>query len=400
MHTAYVRARSHQHCVFASVYDRRQHRNVRSFAAPSSSEAWESPVFGMPMAPSKIWEGFQKESREHLVAELTDPAGGDMLLAALHVAAEDDAASSKSTVPLPTQAFVKRVDSMVQQLGYHIDAVQPDLDDQQQAVDFIVNFFFSKLGYRVAAKPLELYSQYRIYMNRVLAQRCGTPEALAIVLGGFLRRAADAGHIKRVDIELGIPEPGQQPVVRVAGSNNHADANVKWLSPRESLLACLELLKRCYWSWDWEVDAPESFVIPARSFLGDFGRAGVGAGVVGVMQPTGRPYGDLRMALLATERLSQVQGGFSGGPSVARHIRDMGVLLCHLQRYNDAKVALGQYHDWIHEASPADLDATLKNLEQVNGGGGVAISKEEAELVDQLLQKATQLSLENTYDSS
>lgn len=29
-------------------------------------------------------------------------------------------------------------------------------------------------------------------------------------------------------------------------------------------------------------------MIPARAFLGDFGRAGVGSGVVGVMQPTGR----------------------------------------------------------------------------------------------------------------
>lgn len=105
------------------------------------------------------------------------------------------------------------------------------------------------------------------------------------------------------------------------------------------------------------------------------------------------------MALLATERLSQVQGGFSGGQSVARHIRDMGVLLCHLQRYSDATVALKQYQDWMQEVSPADMSSTLKSLEQVNGGG-VAISKEEDELVEQLLQKATQLSLQNTYDSS
>lgn len=161
------------------------------------------------------------------MAELTDPDGGDMLLAALHVAAEDDAASSKSTVPLPIDAFVKRVDSMVQQLGYHIEAENPNLEDPQDAVDFVVKFFFTKLGYRVAAKPLELYSQYRIYMNRVLAQRCGTPEALAIVLDGFLRRAADVGHLKNVEVELGIPEPGQLPVARLAGSDAHADVDVQ-----------------------------------------------------------------------------------------------------------------------------------------------------------------------------
>lgn len=106
------------------------------------------------------------------------------------------------------------------------------------------------------------------------------------------------------------------------------------------------------------------------------------------------------MALLATERLSQVQGGFSGGQDAARHIRDMGVLLCHLERYSDAKAALQQYQEWMHKVSPADLTTTLKNLEQVNGGGGVAISKEEEQLVDQLMQKLTQLCLQNTYDTS
>lgn len=150
-----------------------------------------------------------------------------MLLAALHVAAEDDAASSKSTVPLPTNAFVKRVDSMVQQLGYHIEATNPDLTNPQDRIDFISKFFFTQLGYRVAAKPLELYSQYRIYMNRVLAQRCGTPEALAIVLEGFLKRAADAGHLDNVDIELGIPEPGYPPVARIVDSDCLSDADVR-----------------------------------------------------------------------------------------------------------------------------------------------------------------------------
>lgn len=34
--------------------------------------------------------------------------------------------------------------------------------------------------------------------------------------------------------------------------------------------------------------ASESFMTPARALLGDFGRAGVGSPVVGVMQITGR----------------------------------------------------------------------------------------------------------------
>lgn len=54
------------------------------------------------------------------------------------------------------------------------------------------------------------------------------------------------------------------------------------------MLECLEYLKRYFWSWEWDVGARESFMTPARAFLGDFGRAGVGSATVGVMQITGR----------------------------------------------------------------------------------------------------------------
>ena len=52
-------------------------------------------------------------------------------------------------------------------------------------------------------------------------------------------------------------------------------------------------------------------------------RMNTAAGVVGIIQPTGRPFGDLPMATLATERLLQLDGG------EGYEQRDLGVLLFH-----------------------------------------------------------------------
>ena len=87
------------------------------------------------------------------------------------------------------------------------------------------------MGYSVAEKPLELYSPYRIYMHRVLAQRCGTPEAISIVLCSLLQRAAAAGLLTRFDVQVGIPAPGNRAVLRQKDTHDHADADVKYVPP-------------------------------------------------------------------------------------------------------------------------------------------------------------------------
>lgn len=59
-----------------------------------------------------------------------------------------------------------------------------------------------------------------------------------------------------------------------------------------------------------------------------------------VMQPTGRPFGDVERAALATERLMLLDGGVS-----SMHARDLGVLRFHQGRYADALSLLKGYLD-------------------------------------------------------
>lgn len=302
-------------------------------------------------------------------------APGDVLLAALALSAEDDAISTKSTCDLPVQSYSERMNSLVTQLGYQMDAHAPDLSEHSAAINYVTSFLFDTMGYTVAEKPLELYSPYRIYMHRVLAQRCGTPEAISIVLCSLLQRAAEAGLFAPFEVQVGIPAPGNHPVLRASGTQDHDEADVKcaplsfdtrslrtsmrldrllplhsitcvdtavflkaemydnaihtghaadgahrrtvyfsaWSTSRGTFTQYpgsilphniastrpiqdmrIEFLSRTvfghryFWSWEWDVGASESFMTPARAFLGDFGRAGVGSATVGVMQITGR----------------------------------------------------------------------------------------------------------------
>lgn len=68
----------------------------------------------------------------------------------------------------------------------------------------------------------------------------------------------------------------------------------------------------------------------------------------GVLQGSGRPFGDLSRALLASERLSIL-----GGP--AFNMRDTAIILYHLKRYNEAYDAFKQYQS-------SDTDAEIEAM--------------------------------------
>lgn len=77
-----------------------------------------------------------------------------------------------------------------------------------------------------------------------------------------------------------------------------------------------------------------------------------------------------------------------------KQIRDMGLLLCHLKRFSTAQESLKKYEEWISEACPTDLESTIQSMEKANQGGAAMVSKEEADLVAQVLVKAAREALE------
>jgi hypothetical protein len=107
-----------------------------------------------------------------------------------------------------------------------------------------------------------------------------------------------------------------------------------------------------------------------------------------------RPFGDLNLALLATERLAVLYDCLGHKEVATRQVRDMGLLLCHLKQYSSAQEALKQYEDWIRQSDPADMESTIQSMQKAKQGGPVMVSKEEADIVAQVLVKAAREALE------
>jgi hypothetical protein len=160
---------------------------------------------------------------------------GDPVLAALAVAAEDDALKSKSTVALPVDAFSKRLDGMVTHLSHQLARDGVRLEGPEHAAEYLKNVLFGSLGFRVATGDMELYRPYRIYMHNVLTQRMGTPAALGALLTAFVQRAQAAGLVYEFPVEVMVPSDRNVPEVRPAQVRDYGNT-LEWCVASSSCL--------------------------------------------------------------------------------------------------------------------------------------------------------------------
>ena len=96
------------------------------------------------------------------------------------------------------------------------------------------------------------------------------------------------------------------------------------------------------------------------------------AGFVGIIQPTGRAFGDLPMAILATERLLELDGG------EGYEARDLGVLMFHDGKIKEALEHLESFERW-REGGKADEAPNLVS-DVLNAGGTDAVLAAELQV--------------------
>mmetsp|Transcript_5769 Transcript_5769/g.15480 ORF Transcript_5769/g.15480 Transcript_5769/m.15480 type:complete len:173 (-) Transcript_5769:133-651(-) len=135
----------------------------------------------------------------------------------------------------------------------------------------------------------------------------------------------------------------------------------------------LAALKRAYWPWEWD-DSRDSGVLLAveAAAYADTNRMNTAAGFVGIIQPTGRAFGDLPMAILATERLLELDGG------EGYEARDLGVLMFHDGKIKEALEHLESFERW-REGGKADEAPNLVS-DVLNAGGTDAVLAAELQV--------------------
>lgn len=351
----------------------------------------EKTVFGKPSAPREMYQKYADMARNALLESLQEGGTFDVLEAALQIAAEDDAIKTQSVVQLPVQFYVRRRDRMADEFAkFYL----PTDRTPQTILRALEAYMFDTMKYKLAVNELEVFSSYRTYTHHVLAQKCGNGVGLAVVLGGMVKKLQEQGVID-FDVSYVVPGHANTPMLVLGAENNLLESEFtsvstcfnRPVSDRVLVYMLLDSLKKFFWPWDWP-SSSESGFLPAAEAAVSNSRVGTAAAGTGIIQPSGRPFGDLERALLSTERL--VDCGVS-----SMQLKDKGVLLYHLKRYEESYQAFQEY------VGKQSLDGLVAPPEQVvldfsaSDGG-----EREAALLQDMLARLPLLITESHWSES
>ncbi|EFN51564.1 expressed protein [Chlorella variabilis] len=349
-------------------------------------------------------------------------AAVNLAAAALHIAEEDDALVSHSTVQLPVASYQQRLQRLAADFAQQCLpeaeqrwAQQQQQQQQQQAsgsdggggpgggggscseavLEALQRYLYDQQGFRVAAygrsnlpegalvdHPGVWEKAGHAYLNEVLVSRCGIPAALAIVLADIVRRLLLLGAIDFA-VRIDCRDLGRRPRAQVLPGLSRAqvvrgDGTVLNTCTSGSLVELLRFLKRCYWPFRWSAAGGSGsgggFADAASVFLEGESDA--------AMQARGGGAGGEAPAISRTARHRLERGIWTspGGGDIRRALaacerlvllcgaqaplerRDLAVLYMHVGRFREAKAELLEF---VRSPPPSAAAAAAAGLPDV-----------------------------------
>ncbi|GAB4827770.1 hypothetical protein Ancab_034656 [Ancistrocladus abbreviatus] len=249
----------------------------------------------------------------------------DLGKTALYIAAEDDSLVSHSSVPLPVEAFLERLDSLT------ID-------------------YFPYCGSSLMSSPevlLDSIEKY-LYAKKVLTHRSGSAVILCLIYSEILKMLR-LWRIVDFDVEIFYPhDPHSLP--RAYNKQKCKETDQPHIMTTENLLVeILKNLKDVY--WPFQCDQTKSLFLRAAdaanyadrsSIAGEsaFERASVKAAQHRLRRGvwTSVLFGDMKRALSACERLILLETDI-------KELRDYAILLYHCGFYKESLQYLKLYQE-------------------------------------------------------
>lgn len=322
-----------------------------------AQKAFVQGDFGKVSTAKETWEPFVRASRAGLLDEMQKCENSkemldcDAVLASLFIAVEDDAFKSRTSVCLPQEAYVKRLRKLMDEFEMRDIAYFNGQYDDRMVLKALERYLYEEHQYRPPVGWMEAFSPYRTYFHNVIAQKVGIPASLAALYMGCVQILRAREILKDEAYVLISSSRGLDPdvlprtpwgITKDDYHNLGIPADARWCTPKMSIQMQLRALKRAFWPWTWDDrrDTGIELALKAAVF-GNEDRMQTAVKGVGIIQPTGRPFGDLEMAIRATERLALV--------AEPENIRDYGILLYHSQRYKEAYEQLQKYQTWRDE---------------------------------------------------
>ncbi|XP_052143498.1 uncharacterized protein LOC127762988 [Oryza glaberrima] len=313
-------------------------------------------------------EGFAKQvgrlTRLDAETSIAISRGADLARAALCVAAEDDSLVSHSSVPLPVEAFVSRLDDL--STGFLADGYLPPAGAPPQVfLDHLDRYLYVHKGFR---RKNGSSDGRAIYLHSVLTCRLGSALMLSLIYSEILKMLRLYGLLE-FNVEIFFPHDlnslprGYDKHKSKLGDEPHI------MTSKSLLVEILKTLKNTF--WPFQSNQSGSLFLNAVS-ANQHGPGNVGDnqttphGNISTIEMaaakaaqhrlmrgvwTNVRFGDMRRALAACERLILLNHD-------PRELRDYAALLYHCGYYEDCLQYLASYQTAVagqHWNNPLEI---------------------------------------------
>ncbi|KAI4323550.1 hypothetical protein L6164_023147 [Bauhinia variegata] len=293
---------------------------------------------------------------------ITINRGVDLGRAALCIAAEDDSLVSHSSVPLPVDAFIERLDALSMNYCPHYC---PSFDTSpENFLQSVERYLYVNKGFRrTNANQSEPQA---LYLHSVLTHRSGSPAILSLIYSEMLKMLRLWGLLN-FDAEIFFPRDDFS-LPRGYDKQKSKEADQAHIMTSENLLVeLLKNLKQVF--WPFQHDHTKSLFLRAAHAANCVDRSDFG-GESGFQLASAKAaqhrldrgvwtsvrFGDMRRSLSACERLILLQND-------PNEIRDYSILLYHCGFYELSQQYLKMYQDLKSSSTQMESSNSPSSLE-------------------------------------
>ncbi|XP_071706548.1 uncharacterized protein [Rutidosis leptorrhynchoides] len=307
----------------------------------------------------------------------------DLGKTALYIAAEDDSLISHSSVPLPVDAFITRLDDLI--MDYCTRYSSSFGSSPDTFLQCLERYMYVDKGFRRANSSNQL-EQRAVYLHSVLTHRVGSMSMLSLIYSEILKMLRLWGLIN-FDVEISSPNDSYGSP-KGYHKQKSTESDQQHIVTTESLL--LKILRDLkYAFWPFQVDQSKSPFLRAAEAANcsdrsrDVDKSGLELASAKAARHrlergvwTSVRFGDIRRALSACERLIILEAD-------STELRDYGVLLYHCGFYNESLQYLKLYQD-IEKSVPLTQSS-------------YSVTKLEEDAVEKLIIRLNLISMEDDW---
>lgn len=289
--------------------------------------------------------------------------GVDLGKTALYIAAEDDSLISHSSVPLPVDAFIERLDDLSMDYCSHYSSAfraSPEI-----FFETLERYLYINKGFR--RTNANLSESRALYLHSVLTHRSGSAAMLSLIYSEILKMLRLWGLLD-FDVEIFFPHDSHS-LPRGYHKQKSKESDQPHIMTSQSLFVeMLRSLKDAF--WPFQHDNTRSLFLRAAHAANCIDRSNMvtesGFELASAKAAQHRlergvwtsvRFGDMRRALSACERLILLETDLT-------ELRDYSILLYHCGFYEQSLQYLKLYQDLESSSTEKQLSNSPSNLEE------------------------------------